>query len=302
MKNDPFAKMPIRHQAVLLSLMSVTTIAAGTATGDLARIPRLVTASFSYLTSGMLLALVGLRLIPELFETSDLVRPPARAVAGGAINMTSVEKGGAALGFIVGAGLMVGMGYLAFSQITAVDTTAGAPGSLPVAPENLTVALIPPDKAVGVFPYGAIVAFLVIVLTNGVVIGITTDASRNVGLAMSIVISIELYFSATEKASLLNERELDWWQTVVVALTACGAVMGGAAIGSVAGSSRSTRSGAFGYYALIAFAVAATQSMISDAQSRAVWASPEEVWPSSFQFVGFFILLVVDWLIPKPLA
>lgn len=279
--------------AVLTSLIPIGTMAAGAAVGNTVSIPSEVAACFSYMTTGLLVALVSIELMPEIFEQAKLRK----------------DKTGAAVGFAIGAALLVGLlAGVETEKKKDVESATNA-GHDSAEKDNTAVSTKhaaekkEEEEAPKPFPAAAVTAFLILLWMYGLIIGIGMEVakSQKAAIALALVtastLGLDTFLAATENAELLKERGRPWWESVVVDVSGAVVLILGAFLGGEMESMKHhSNNGAPGFFFILGIAVAASLSVISEAQQSVVEKEASPQWyPPIFLYVGFLVILLIQW-------
>jgi hypothetical protein len=278
--------------AVVAALVPVATLAAGGVVGNAVKLPAEVAVSFSYITTGLLIALVSIELVPELFFEAKKAN----------------DRAGAIFGFIAGAILLVGL-QAGVKQAKHAE-------------EKVDVGHVPSVALQGghgeehgaggsvkkKFPAASVAAYLIMLWMYGMVMGVSLESAHGMDGAkkplvftMAAAIAIDTFVSSTENAALLKESGRPWWESLVVDITAAALLLLGAFIGGELEMLKhnKTKGASAGFFFILGIGVASAMSIISSSQQHAAHSEVEEWYPPMFQYVGFLVILIVNFYASK---
>jgi hypothetical protein len=274
-KKPVLLERTVPQQAVVAALLPSLMVLGGTAislTGDL---PKPVASSMGYFSSGVLLALLGINVLPSMYGNAN----------------TPMKKGGAAFGYLMGGALMLAMSSVALSESNKHRVKLEVINhSLTLVPENLTQ---------GVFPFEAITSYLIATFVSGFLIGLTFQRDRNsVGLTVAATSGVQILFETLSISNLIEARGLPSWTLFVIDVLTITLVITGAYTGAKYEQVKATQKGvsAFFYYGFMGFVVAILQSYMTDTTSIQASRLREGEWyPPMWQYIGFMLLTTVEW-------
>lgn len=288
--------------ATLASLIPVATLVVGVTLGDRVAIPAVVSESFSYMTTGLLVALIALELIPEILHEAQSTK----------------ERVGAAFGFVTGAALLVGMlaAVDSWNRAKGTGEEEDAPPKKSVRPRARAIHGTEADANQAeneephrrlAFPAAAVSSSFILLLMYGLIIGIGLESTNNpqvvktLALVTAGTISLDTFLNGVESAVLFKECSRPAWEVIVINAVGCGLLMVGAFTGGTVERFKHGKTGAFVFFFILGVATSCALSVVSQAQKPAAGKSEEDAdstrawYPSIFMYVGFLIILHAQW-------
>lgn len=262
--------------AVLAGLIPVATLSVGSIVGKTVVLPDQLSASFSYMTTGLLVALVSIELMPEILTEAK----------------KKTERGAAVGGLTLGAAGLVAL-------LACVETEKK---------KEIAVSVpVPPVKPkVEAFPVASVVSWLIILWMYGLIIGVGPEIAldsksvQTLALITASTIAIDTFLIGVESSEEIKRRGRPWWQSTLVSLAGALLLLGGSFLGGKLENARKHGGSSVGYFIILGIALAASLSLISQSQ-RATKEVEErnagQTWwyPPIFLYVGFLVILHIQW-------
>jgi zinc transporter ZupT len=283
--------------AALASTIPVSTLFIGLTLGERVKVPEQVSASFSYMTTGLLVALISLELMPEILHEAK----------------KNSDRAGAAIGVVTGAALLVGM-------VAAVDSQHPPP-SLEAAteaqPETTTKALhaegapaepqpkpapehAPREREP--FPAVSVASSLIILLMYGLIIGIGLESNdhkvvKTLAMVTAGALGLDTFLVGIESASLFAERGRPVWEPILINVIGAGMLVLGAFVSGRVEGMKSRRVGSFFFFFILGVATSCSLSIVAQAQKSASEKQQKNVewYPPIFMYFGFLVVLHAQW-------
>ena len=296
--------------STLAALVPVTTLIVGVVVGDHVKIPIGISESFAYMTTGLLVALVSLDLMPEILREAQ----------------TSSQRLGAAFGFVTGGAVLVGLLAAVDSMNTAKDNDSNSPVEAVVQRGRAVVqrgravvhrvssasrgqtSLKPilvkesdEEKALA-FPIASVVSTFVLLLLDGLLIGIGLESSsesnmKTLAMIMASTIGLDAFLSGVESAVLFEECKRPSWEIFLITGINCGLLLLGGFTGGMFEQLKQTKKGNVAFFYILGTATATALAVISQSQKTTVATEtgPRAWYPQIFLYLGFLTMLIIQW-------
>lgn len=228
--------------------------------GTLAKIPTQVEKALQHFAGGVVISAVASELVPEL--KSEMA--PIWAIV---------------IGFSLGVAMLLLIRKL-FPEAEDDDTE----GSF----NNMS-------GGGGEIPWGTIIPILIDLSCDGMLVGLSFAAGSGAGFILAISIALEMASLGAATLVAMKKKGVDTAVSMVVVTFLAGAIV---LSGALAFLGASSIAGTAGYYALLAFGVAAclwlaTEDLLLEAHEG---ADGEKWWITSMFFAGFLVPILLDKL------
>ena len=214
-----------------------------------------IRSSIQHFTAGVVFAAVAGEVIPDVIDR----HAPAATV----------------IGFVVGVALMFGISRVSDALLPAAQDT------------NPTVAVAGTPRR---FPASLIAAVSIDGLIDGLVIGIGFTVGSNLGILVTVALSLEMFFLGLSTAATL--RQTGWRPRLAIVVTVVAALM--IALGVVLGVTAFGHLSNAGLAGLLAFGCASLLYLVTEELLTEAHTVPETRVMSSLFFAGFLTLLVIE--------
>lgn len=274
--------------AVLAGLIPVATLSVGGIVGKTVVLPDQLSSSFSYMTTGLLVALVSIELMPEILTEAKKKRDRGAAVAG-----------------------LIGAAAALIALLACVETEKKKElkdfekEGIKVVTEGVNLVDVVTVKTQA-FPVASVVSWLIILWMYGLIIGVgpevalNTDAAKTLALITASAISIDTFLIGVEASAEIKRRGRPWWESMLVSVSGAALLLGGSLLGGKLENARKHGNSSVGYFIILGIALASSLSLISQSQ-RATKEVEERNegknwwYPPIFLYVGFLIILHIQW-------
>ena len=289
--------------STLAALVPVTTLIVGVVVGDHVKIPIGISESFAYMTTGLLVALVSLDLMPEILREAQ----------------SSSQRLGAAFGFVTGGAVLVGLLAAMDSMNTAKDNDSNSPVEAVVQRGRAVVQRVSSasrgqtslkpilvkesdeEKALA-FPIASVVSTFVLLLLDGLLIGIGLESSsesnmKTLAMIMASTIGLDAFLSGVESAVLFEECKRPSWEIFLITGINCGLLLLGGFTGGMFEQLKQTKKGNVAFFYILGTATATALAVISQSQKTTVATEtgPRAWYPQIFLYLGFLTMLIIQW-------
>ena len=278
--------------AVLAGLIPVGTLTIGGVVGKTVVLPDQLSSSFSYMTTGLLVALVSIELMPEILTEAKKKRDRGAAVSG----LVGAAAALIALLACVETEKKKELKDLEKEGITVV--TEGV---------NLVDVDVPVVKVKAqAFPVASVVSWLIILWMYGLIIGIgpevalDSNAAKTLALITASAISIDTFLIGVEASEEIKRRGRPWWESMLVSLSGAVLLLAGSLLGGKLENAKKHGNASVGYFIILGIALASSLSLISQSQRATKEVEERNAgkswwYPPIFLYVGFLIILHIQW-------
>ena len=278
--------------STLTALVPVATLTIGVAIGNRVVIPDGVSESFGYMTTGLLVALIAIDIMPEILHDAR----------------TTPERLGAAFGFVTGGVLLIGMLAAGDIMNTPKDDDPNVAPTLTTPATRLpsrvrsVIKNEPDDQKELAFPIASVVSSFVLLLLDGLLIGIGLESSNEtiiitLAMIMASTIGLDTFLTGVESAVLFKECKRPVWENYVITIVNCGLLLLGGFFGGALEKLKNTKKGTVGFFYILGTAMATALAMISQSHKTTVVTEKGPIvwYPQIFLYLGFLIMLVTQW-------
>jgi len=276
--------------STLAAFVPVTTLVIGVALGDNVKIPTGISESFAFMTTGLLVALVSLDLMPEIMREAH----------------STPQRLGAAFGFVTAGAVLVALLAVTDSMNTVKandlnSSVARERGVLqPISVKRITNE--PDEEEALFFPIASVVSTFVLLLLNGLLIGIGLESSPKsnmitLAMIMASTIGLDAFLTGVESAVLFEECKRPSWEIYLITTINCGLLLLGGFTGGILEQMKSTKKGNVAFFYILGTATATALAVISQTQKTTVVTEtgPSAWYPQIFLYLGFLTMLLTQW-------